>query len=161
MPKFSDYDQRNYERRHSLAQSSVRLVIICSSLPPEQISTILDLQPTSGYRPGDKLIGSPTDEICQVTIWSLSSVDFVKAGEMSQHLDWMKAQLSAKSTAFKHLNAQKSKIRLECLTHEFIPSSMLDIKPDFLLQLGQSGISLRIASIFHTDERDSKGYDRD
>lgn len=139
----------------------MRLVIVCASLLPEQISTILGLQPSSNYRPGDKLVGSTTDEICQVTIWSLSSVDYLKTGEMSQHLDWMKAQLSAKRTAFKYLNAQKSKIHLEFLTHEFIPISMLDIKPDFLLQLGQSGISLRVASIFHTDERESKSYDRD
>lgn len=152
----TDFDQKTYERRYALGYSSVRLVIKSRNLSPEQISAILDIEPSSVCRAGEDLVTSTKGEKYSSTIWSLYSDDFVKTEQMSQHLDWMMTKLSAKRTAFKHLRERKSKIRLECLANGFIPTSITEIKTDFLLLLSQSGISLRVASIFHADERESK-----
>lgn len=159
--KFTDFEQKAYERRYALGYSSVRLVIKSRSLSPEQISAILDIEPSSECRAGQDLIGSTNGEKYSDTIWSLSSCDFVKTKEMSQHLDWIMNKLSSKRSAFKHLRKQKSKIRLECLANGFIPSTITEFKADYLLLLSHCGISLRVASIFHVDEREGKLYDRE
>lgn len=157
--KSTDFDPKTYERRHALGYPSVRLVIKSRTLTPEQISTILDIESSSACRAGEDLVGSTKGGKYSSTIWSLYSDDFIRTEYMSQHLDWMTSKLSSKRTAFKYLSEQKSKIRLECLTNIFIPTAITEFKADFLLLLSQCGISLRVASIFHADERESKLYD--
>ncbi len=157
--KSTAFDQKTYERCYELGYSSVRLVIKSRTLSPEQISAILDIESSSACRAGEDLVGSTIGEKYSSTIWSLYSDDFVRTEDVSQHLDWMMNKLSSKRTAFKYLREQKSKIRLECLTNNFIPTAITEFKADFLLLLSQSGISLRVASIFHADERESKLYD--
>jgi len=159
--KFTDFEQKAYERRYTLGYSSVRLVIKSRPLSPEQISSILDIKPSSVFRAGEDLVGSTEGEKYSYTLWNLYSCDFVKTKEMSQHLDWMMNKLSSKRSAFKHLRKQKSKIRLECLANGFIPSTITEFKADYLLLLSHCGISLRVASIFHANEREGKLYDRE
>lgn len=84
------------------SQTHADLRIYSDKLVPDEISTLLGLQPTRCLAKGDRL--GPTMPPVKRTVWKLSSEGTVQSRDLRRHLDWLFDQLlRVPEGALKHI----------------------------------------------------------
>lgn len=91
---------------NSILRVAVSLVIYSDSLPPDDLSNVLSLEPSSVIVKGSK-VGPRTGTVMMVPrhVWDLSSEENVQSLSVDSHLDWMLSKLLPVKDKLKSLQA--------------------------------------------------------
>ncbi|CDG89175.1 DUF4279 domain-containing protein [Xenorhabdus bovienii] len=94
-----------------------KLMIYPEYIHPDEVSSLLQLEPTKKNIVGTKITSSSgrTREI-KIAGWLLSSENYVNSKDIRDHLDWLLNKISKSSEGLKQLqNTDKVTMRIDCV----------------------------------------------
>lgn len=95
----------------------VKLLIYPDALHPDEVSQILNLEPTKKNIIGTKITNS-RGRVREITIagWFLSSENYVNSKDLRDHLDWLLNKIEPSSKALKQLQGYSNMIMgIDCV----------------------------------------------
>jgi hypothetical protein len=130
---------------------SCKLYVRGDDLDPQQVTTLLGVEPSEAYRRGDHLryppnhkdAGQPGSLIIRTGTWRLDVDEEKKwSWDAAAQLDYWCVFLTNRETAVRELQALGYEVRIDCLIDEG-PVVYLDVSVELMRILGNLGVALQ------------------
>ncbi|MBL8085437.1 MAG: DUF4279 domain-containing protein [Candidatus Obscuribacter sp.] len=128
--------------------------IIHKKLQPDEISEVLDLNPTSTVRIGESVGGVTARQ----SIWVLDSYESVQSHDLEAHLNWLVSKFSSKRSVIKTLRKSGAIMELGILIDTWNSFERIIIPPSIVTTVGHLGIGITLDLVIHEDRREFFSY---
>ncbi len=96
------------------AQTSVTLRVFADDVAPQEITKIIEIEPSEAHVKGQPKYKRRSDIINKTNGWFLRSDDKVESKDFRRHLDWLIQQLNSRHAALRELTAKGAQIDIFC-----------------------------------------------
>jgi hypothetical protein len=132
-----------YDEYPTCSRTYARLLIYHDDLNPDQITGLLDIQPTYSQVTG-KTITRPSGKrfTPPIGLWSLSTEGEVDSRDVRRHLDWILDRLAGKDEALKRLQAEGHRMQVSCYWVSAEGQGGPTLSPAIMRRLGELEVEL-------------------